>query len=94
MQHHYSTVNPDEQRASIARVTDLMRERYSTVAPLEQRTSIARVIDFAQARRPAEGGDRNEGGEGHARKSDESVAASSCSKPCVCAAWPTSWTVS
>jgi hypothetical protein len=38
-------------------VTDRMRERCSTVAPLEQRTSIAKVIDFAQARRPAEGGE-------------------------------------
>ena len=25
MQHHYSTVNPDEQRTSIARVIDLMQ---------------------------------------------------------------------
>ena len=39
-------------------VTDRMRERYSTVAPIEQRASIAKVIDFAQARRPAEGGEQ------------------------------------
>ena len=40
-------------------LTERMRERYSTVAPIEQRASIAKVIDFAQAKRPAEGGEQS-----------------------------------